>query len=103
MAVVTRVRRLVNPRTKSSGRRKAKSKSKHRRRLTPAQIKAGFGGKRRLSAYKAARKRKTAPPNPKHKTASRPRVRGVTTNPGRTRVGTKNAKARRTHAQRQQK
>lgn len=63
MATVTRVRKLVNPRARPRPkRRKMKTRranpGKHRRRLTPAQIAAGFGGKRAQSARKAARKRK---------------------------------------------
>lgn len=94
MATVTRVRKLVNPRARPKrrvkGKRKMKARrsnpGKHRRRLTPAQIAAGFGGKRAQSARKAARKRKrTANASAKGGTSqhrSRPRKRRA--NPGAT-------------------
>lgn len=76
MAVVRRVRRLVNPSRSTGGtkrrRRKGRNpRSRHRRRLTPAQIKAGFGGKRAQSASKR-RRRVKANPKRRHKRRANP-------------------------------
>jgi hypothetical protein len=82
MAVVQRVRRLVNPRR----RKRSVSAKRTRHRLTRAQIAAGFGGKRAQSGLKAARKRKrkatmrsmrtmrTNPRRRKRNASRRPRV-----------------------------
>lgn len=67
MAVVLRRRvRVANPARRSSPLRRAK-KNAARRKLTPAQIAAGFGGKRRQAAAKAARRaaRRNAPKSSK--------------------------------------
>ena len=53
MAIVRRVRRLVNPRGGTTRRRKRARSPKHRRKLSAAQIAAGFGGRRRKAASKA--------------------------------------------------
>lgn len=69
MAVVKRVRRLVNP------RRRKRNASGRRRRLTPAQIAAGFGGKRRQAAAKShRRRRRKAKANPSGHRKPRTRI-----------------------------
>lgn len=112
MAIVRRVRKLVNPRArpvKKKTKRKMHSRAsnpKHRRRLTPAQIAAGFGGKRARSARKSALKRKrtlsvgggtsqrrSVRKNPRRASA-RPRVRTVTKVKYRTRTIVKTVNAR---------
>lgn len=61
MAEVRRVRRLVNPR-KHRRKAKARGNPKHRRRrLTAAQIRAGFGGKRAKSALRGRRRHRANP------------------------------------------
>lgn len=107
MAIVQRVRKLVNPRARP--KHKIKRNPKHRRRLTPAQIAAGFGGKRAKSARRAALKRKrtkaasgggksqrhsSTRKNPKRRSA-RPRVRTVTKVKYRTRTIVKTVNAKR--------
>lgn len=96
MATVTRVRRLVNP------RRRRNAGLKRRRKLTPAQIRAGFGGKRAKSARRAAlrRKRLSAGGLKNHrrrKSNPKPRVRTITKIKYRTKTIVKrvNAKAKR--------
>lgn len=80
MAVVTRVRRLVNPRPSRGKKRRAvrvsgRKNPKHRRRLTPAQIRAGFGGKRRQASLKAVRKRKRTTRARANPGTKRPKIR----------------------------
>jgi hypothetical protein len=60
-----RVKKLSNPRRVAH--RKANAKKKTKRKLTPRQIKAGFGGKRRQSALK----RKAPKKNPVYRQAKR--------------------------------
>jgi hypothetical protein len=77
MAVVRRVRRLVNPRRR---RRNASSKRRRthtRRRLSAAQIAAGFGGKRRKSAAKSSHRRRTRRAKARTNPAHRRRVKVV--------------------------
>lgn len=100
MAFARRVRRLVNPRTRAVAKRRKNPTGRsrtHKRRLTAAQIKAGFGGKRRQTAAK--RRRKSNPPKVRHRrrtTAARrnpkPKLRVVTRY--KTRIVTRNPKRR---------
>jgi hypothetical protein len=79
MAVAKRKQTLVNSARKNAGRRK----------LSPAQIKAGFGGKRRQSAMKTHRKRKAkAHRAPKRRAVARhhrPRTKPKATKANRSR------------------
>lgn len=85
MAEFTRRTVLANP---SRPRRKAKSSSPKRRKLTPAQIAAGFGGKRRKSAARGAKSHRPASKrrNPTTKSPRRkPSTRRVATSPRKAR------------------
>ena len=69
MATATRKHSIVNP----ARRRRVKARrNKARRHLSKAQIRAGFGGKRRKAAMRAKRKRSVANPR-RHAKRSMPR------------------------------
>ena len=73
MATATRKHSIVNPARRRAKARRNK-RNKPRRHLSKAQIRAGFGGKRRKSAMRANRKRKRSVANPRrHATRSVPR------------------------------
>jgi hypothetical protein len=91
MAVVRRVRRLVNP-----SRRRRRANPKRRRKLTPAQLAAGFGGKRRQAAAGRKRhKRRTLKANPKRKSRVRVVYRTRTKYKTRTRTVVKHVRSKR--------
>lgn len=78
MAEFTRRTVLANPARRRAPKSKMKSTSPKRRKLTPAQLAAGFGGKRRKSAATSHKRR-----NPKP--ARRASTRRVATSPRKTR------------------
>jgi len=110
MAVVRRVRRLVNPRVRRKRNSGGGGMRKRRRKLTPAQIAAGFGGKRRQAA--ATHRRRKAKANPtrrrrRNASAAVPRKRRVrvvyrtrTKYKTRTRTIVKRVRARKANPQR---
>jgi len=74
-----RITKVANPRKKRA-KRKASSK---RRKLSLAQIRAGFGGKRRRNAAKATKKRKAkrAKSNPRTRTVTKTKIKYITRKP----------------------
>lgn len=65
MATAVRRHAIVNPAGRHHRKKKNRARAKHRRNLSRAQIRAGFGGKRRKAALKVNRKRTISAGNPK--------------------------------------